>query len=31
VADAHVESESRRGRDYVAVRILMTVDAADVA
>jgi hypothetical protein len=31
VADAHIESESRRGRDFVAVRILLTVDAADVA
>jgi hypothetical protein len=31
IADAQVESESRRGRDYVAVRVLMTVEAADVA
>jgi hypothetical protein len=31
VANAHVESETRRGRDFVAVRVLMTVDAADVA
>jgi hypothetical protein len=31
VAEAGIESESRRGRDYVAVRILMTVDAANVA
>jgi hypothetical protein len=31
VADAHIDSETRRGRDYVAVRILMTVEAADVA
>jgi hypothetical protein len=31
VANAEVESESRRGRDYVAVRILLIVDAGDVA
>jgi hypothetical protein len=31
VVDAHIESESRRGRDYVAIRVLMTVDAVDVA
>jgi hypothetical protein len=31
VAGAAIESESRRGRDFVAVRILLTIDAADVA
>jgi hypothetical protein len=31
VAGAGIESESRRGWDFVAVRILMTVDAVDVA
>jgi hypothetical protein len=31
VAGAGIESESRRGRDYVAVRVLFTVDAANVA
>ena len=31
VAEAGIESESRRGRDFVAVKILITVNAADVA
>ena len=31
VAGPAIESESRRGRDFVAVKILMTVDAVDVA
>jgi len=32
VADAHIDSERRRGRDYyVAVTVSMTVRAADVA
>ena len=31
VIDAHVESQTRRGRDYVRVTIALTVDAPDVA
>ena len=31
VTSAEIESETRRGRDYVRVSIMATVDAADVA
>jgi hypothetical protein len=31
VTSARLESESRRGRDYVRVTVLVTVEAADVA
>jgi hypothetical protein len=31
VAGAHIESETRRGRDYVRVTIAVTVSAPDVA
>jgi hypothetical protein len=31
VGDQHVDSQVRRGRDYVAVAVLMTVTAPDVA
>lgn len=31
MADAGIQSESRRGQDFVAAEILFTVDAADVA
>ena len=30
VITARVESEARRGRDYVRIRIAITVDAADI-
>jgi len=31
VTGPHIESETRRGKDYVRVSVVMTVDAADVA
>jgi hypothetical protein len=31
VTDAHIESETRRGRDQVRVTLAVTVDAPDVA
>lgn len=31
LGDPHVESQTRRGRDYVGVTLLMTITAPDVA